>query len=61
MPDVIPPLLQHFGALGQGHGIVVRDVIHLPTKGIKRDHPTALGLGQQEKCGCQIGAAFSRN
>ena len=60
-PDVVPPSLQLFGALGQGHGVIVRDIIHLPAKGVKRDHPSPPGLGKQEKCGCQIGAAFRRN
>jgi hypothetical protein len=54
-------LPQTFGALGQWQGIIVGVVVDFPAKGIERNHRTALDLGEQEKGGCQIGAAFCRN
>jgi hypothetical protein len=33
---------------------MVGNVVDFPAEGIERDHRTALGLGEQEKRGCQI-------
>ena len=43
--DIIPPLAQSLGPLGQRHGIVVGHVVDSAAKGVQGDHRAALGLG----------------